>query len=83
MSKSRLVNITQPLINRVRYDLQDQWMINGNKTINGVIDDFTNHRHCCCVFVKDPERAGGKSTIGGVNKLHLRSSSNNETKTIN
>src|SRR5436190_24102641 len=80
MSKSHLMNITQPLINRVRYDLQNQWMINSNKTINRIIDDLANCRHCCCVFVKDPERAGGKSTIGGVNKLHLRSSSNKQNK---
>jgi len=31
--------------------LQDQRMINGNKTIYRVVDDLANNRHCC-VFVK-------------------------------
>src|SRR4030095_14394508 len=76
MCKSHLVNITQPLINRMRYNLQDQWMINSNKPINRIVDDLAYHRHCCCVFVKDFESTVDKSTIRGVNKLHLTLSSN-------
>ena len=47
-------------------------MINGNKTIHGVVDDLPKSWHGCCVFVKGPEQAGGKSTIAEFNKLFLK-----------
>lgn len=71
VGKSHLVDIPQPLVHRVGNDFEDQRMVNSNKTIDRVVDDFADCRHCCC-FVKDPERADGKSTIATVNKLNLK-----------
>jgi len=47
-----LVNITQPLVHRVGDDLQYQRVIDRNKTIDRVVDDLADNRHCC-VFVKE------------------------------
>jgi len=45
-------------------------MINRNKTIYRVVDDFADLRHCWG-FVKGPQRAGGKSTKAEIKKLFL------------
>jgi hypothetical protein len=42
MSKSHLVNIAQPLVPGMRNYLQYQRVINSNKTIDRVIDDFAD-----------------------------------------
>jgi hypothetical protein len=51
MGKRHLVNIAQPLIPGMRNYLQYQRVINGNKSIYRVVDDFADSGHCCC-FVK-------------------------------
>lgn len=71
VGKRHLVDIPQPLVNRVGNDFQDQRVVDCNKTIDRVVDDFADRGHCCC-FVKGPERADGKSTIAAVNKLNLK-----------
>lgn len=71
VGKCHLVNIAQPLVPGVGNNLQDQRVINCNKTIDRVVDDLANWRHCC-FFVKGPGRAGGKSTTTGLNKLFLK-----------
>jgi hypothetical protein len=43
--------IPQSLVVRMRDYLQDQGVINGNKTIDRVVDDLADVGHCC-VFVK-------------------------------
>ena len=45
-------------------------MVDGDKTINRVVNDFVDG-HQCCFFVKGPEGAGGKSTTAEFNKLFL------------
>src|SRR6185436_16895752 len=65
-----LVDIPEPLVIRVRNDLQYQWMINSNKTIDRVVDDLSGRLHCC-FFVKGFIRAGDKCTKAGFNKLFL------------
>jgi len=49
--KCHLVNITEALVHRVGYQLQNQRLVDRNKTIYRVVDDLANWRHCCC-FVK-------------------------------
>jgi hypothetical protein len=71
VSKSHLVYIPQPLVKRMRNDLKDQRMIYRNKTIYRVVDDLAYFSHCW-VFVKGPERAGGKTTNAEVKKLFLK-----------
>jgi hypothetical protein len=70
MGKSHLVDIAEPLVIRMRNDMQYQRMINGNKTINRVVNDLADRIHCC-LFVKAIIRTGGKSTKGRVKKLNL------------
>jgi hypothetical protein len=45
------MNITQPLVNGVGNNIEDQRVVNGNKTIDRIVDDFAYSRHCC-FFVK-------------------------------
>jgi hypothetical protein len=49
--KSHLVNIPQTLVVRMGNYLQDQRVVDGNKTIDGVVDDLADGGHYC-VFVK-------------------------------
>ena len=42
VGKRHLVNIPQPLINRVGNDFQDQRVVDCNKTIDRVVDDFAD-----------------------------------------
>ena len=51
MSKSHLVYIAKTLIVWMRNNLEDQRVINSNKTIHGVVDDLADLLHCC-FFVK-------------------------------
>jgi hypothetical protein len=43
--------IPQTLVVRMGNYLQDQRVVNGNKTIDRVVDDLADGGHCC-VFVK-------------------------------
>ena len=56
MSKCHLVNTAQPLIIRMRNDLQDQRMINGNKTIYRIVDDFSDSVPLLCLLLKGLKR---------------------------
>jgi hypothetical protein len=51
MGKGHLVNVSQSLVIRMGNYLQDQRVVDGNKTINRVVDDLADGSHCC-VFVK-------------------------------
>jgi hypothetical protein len=70
VGKCHLVNVPEPLIISMRNDLPYQRVVNGNKTINGVIDDLADRYHCC-FFVKGFAGTAGKSTKAEFNKLFL------------
>jgi hypothetical protein len=70
MSECHLMNVPEPLVNRMGDDIKDQRMVYGNKPIYRVVDDFANIGHCWG-FVKGPARAGGKCTKGEIKKLFL------------
>ena len=72
MRKCHLMNISETLIDRMSNDLQDEWMINRDKTINGIVDDLADIWHCCCFFVKALERLSNKTTIAEFNRLNLK-----------
>jgi len=46
-------------------------MVDRDKTIHRIVDDFPHKRHRCCVFVKAFLKAVGKTTIAGFNNLNL------------
>jgi hypothetical protein len=71
VSKSHLVNAAKTLIVGVRNDAEYERMVDRDKTIHRIVDDFPHKRHCCCVFVKALLRAIGKTTIAGFNNLNL------------
>ena len=78
MSKGHLMNVAHSLINRMRNYLQDQWMINSNKTIDGIVDYLSDYWHHCCFFVKAIISKDDKSTIAEFNKLNLKAQQNSE-----
>jgi hypothetical protein len=53
MCKGHLMNAPEPLIIGMRNDTKYKRMINRNKTIHGVIDDFAYKRHAV-VFLLNP-----------------------------
>ena len=60
-SKGHLVDPSQSLIIWVGNDFENKWIINGNETINRVIDDFADISH--------EQNLGAKNTLG---KLSVR-----------
>ena len=71
VSKSHLVNPAKTLVIRVRNDAEYERMIDRDKTIHRIVDDFAHERHCCCVFVKALLKTVVKTTIAGFNNLNL------------
>src|SRR5215470_6643648 len=71
VSKSHLVNAAKALVIRVRNDAEYERMVDRDKTIHRIVDDFSHKRHRCCVFVKALLKAVGKTTIAGFNNLNL------------
>ena len=71
VSKSHLVNTSKTLIIGVSNYAKYERMVDRDKTIHWIVDDFPHKRHCCCVFVKALLMTVGKTTIAGFNKLNL------------
>ena len=55
VSHSHLVDPSQPLVIRMRNELVDQFIINGNKTINRIVDNFMKRHwlHECFDMLKE------------------------------
>jgi hypothetical protein len=69
MCKCHLVNAAKALIVGMRNNIQYQWMIDSNKTINGIVDYLPGVGHVAFLL-----RQGRKTTIAEVIKLNLNSS---------
>jgi hypothetical protein len=67
VGKGHLVNTPQPLVIGVGYDIKNQRMIDSNKTIDRVVDDFSGGWHVAFLL-----RVAGKTTIAEVIKLNLK-----------
>jgi hypothetical protein len=65
VSESHLVYIPQPLVYRMRDDLQYQRVINSNKTVDRVVDDLADRGHCW-IFVKGKATRLYRITFGQV-----------------
>lgn len=70
MRKGHLMNVTQPLVIGMRDQLEHQGVVDGDESVDRVVDDFSNGgggRH--------NGKAGwavGKNTKAGFKKLNLR-----------
>src|ERR1700733_6148460 len=74
MSKGHLMNVAQTLVNRMRYDLQYQWLVDRNKPIDRIVNDLARGRNHVVFLLKRPLSLSlciPKCTIASIKKLFL------------